>query len=84
MAIIQEFYRARLDGVNLIRTYSDAGLMLQKVGTDELYSEAIDIEGAPYTYEETDIKNDITDEATEEDLLAALAELGVTDEEENT
>jgi len=29
-------------------------MYIRKVGTTEEYSEAIDIEGAPYTYEETD------------------------------
>lgn len=53
--IVKEFYRTREDGVNLYRTYSDEGLMIQKVGTDEIYDEAIDVESAPYTYEETNI-----------------------------
>ena len=53
--IKKEFYRTRKDGVNLFRTYSDAGVMIQKDGTDEIYSEAIDVENAPYTYSETDI-----------------------------
>lgn len=55
MAIVKEFYRTRKDGVNLYRTYSDADVKIQKVGTDEVYDEAIDIEGASFTYEETDI-----------------------------
>lgn len=88
MAIDTKFYKTREDGVNLFRTFSDAGLMIRKVGTDEVYSEAIDIEGSGYTYEETgtEIDEDVVDpeKATEQDLLAALAELGVTDEEENT
>lgn len=53
--IVREFYITRNDGVNLYRTYSDKDVMIHKIGTEELYSEAIDIEGAPYTYEETDI-----------------------------
>lgn len=52
--IVREFYSTRKDGVNLYRTYSDANKYIHKVGTDEEYSEAIDVEGAPYTYEETD------------------------------
>ena len=35
--------------------YIPTGLMIHKVGTEEIYSEAIDIETAPFTYEETDI-----------------------------
>lgn len=52
--IVKEFYKIREDGVALNRTYSDKGLKIRKVGTDEVYDEAIDIEGVPYTYEETD------------------------------
>jgi hypothetical protein len=52
--IIREFYKTRNDGVNLYRSHSDQGLIIRKVGTDEEYSEAIDIDGAGYEYEETD------------------------------
>lgn len=51
--IVREFYLTRKDGVNLFRTYSDNNKYIHKVGTDEEYSEAIDVEGAPYEYEET-------------------------------
>ena len=50
-----EFYGERKDGVKLYRTYSDEGLIIQKVGTEEKYDEAIDIEGAGFEYEETDV-----------------------------
>jgi hypothetical protein len=63
--IIKEFFRTREDGVNLYRTYSDADMKIRKVGTDEVYDEAIDIEGAPYTYEETDIPIEVVEEETE-------------------
>ena len=53
--IIKEFYRTRKDGVNLYRTYSDATVMIQKVGTDEVYAEAIDVENSGFEYAETDI-----------------------------
>ena len=53
--IVKEFYKTRADGVNLVRTYSDKGMQIRKVGTDEVYDEAIDIDNAPYTYEETDM-----------------------------
>lgn len=64
--IVKEFYKTRKDGVNLYRTYSDANFMIKKVGTEELYSEAIDIETAPYTYEETDQMIEIEEEVTED------------------
>lgn len=52
--IVKEFYQTRQDGVKLFRTYSDDNKYIQKVGTNEVYSEAIDIESAPYEYVETD------------------------------
>ena len=48
------FFITRKDGVNLYKTYSDANKYIRKVGTDEEYSEAIDVENSGYTYEETD------------------------------
>lgn len=54
--IQQEFYATRKDGVNLYRTYSDINHYIRKVGTEEIYSEAIDIENAGFEYEETDKK----------------------------
>lgn len=53
--VIKEFHRTRADGVDLYRSYSDKGVKIQKVGTDDIYDEAIDISAAPYTYKETDI-----------------------------
>lgn len=54
MAILSEEYALRSDGVRLIRTYSDKGLIIKKDSTDEIYVEAIDIENSGYTYSETD------------------------------
>lgn len=56
--IIKEFYKTRTDGVNLYRTYSDQGFQIHKIGTDEIYDEAVDVENASYQYEETDTKID--------------------------
>lgn len=53
--IQKDFYKTREDGVNLYRTYSGANMMIRKDGTDEMYSEAVDIESAEYTYTETSI-----------------------------
>lgn len=50
----------RTDG--LIRTYSDLGKKIQKVGTDEIYDEAIDLATSGYTYVETDKSNEISAE----------------------
>ena len=49
----------RMDG--LIRTYSDLGKKIQKVGTDEIYDTAIDLPNAGYTYAETDADSEISD-----------------------
>ncbi len=48
------FHRTRADGVNLYRTYSDQNLQIKQVETGNIYGQAIDVEGAPFTYEETD------------------------------
>lgn len=52
--IIREFYMTRKDGVNLYKTSSDKDVYIIKQGTNEKYDEAIDIESAPYIYEETE------------------------------
>lgn len=52
--IIREYYKTRSDGVELYKTYSDAGYLIQQVETGAEYDEAIDVAGAPYTYAETD------------------------------
>lgn len=39
---------------NTKTTVSDAGLKIRKVGTSEVYDEAVDLITAPYEYEETD------------------------------
>ena len=52
--IQKEYYSTRKDGVRLFKTYSDSNKYIRKVGTDEVYSEAIDIEGVDYEYEETE------------------------------
>lgn len=74
----EEFYMTRSDGVNLYRTYSDADVMIQKAGTDEIYSEAIDVENSGYTYTETDIPIEgETGDLTVNDTLEMFNELGV-------
>lgn len=52
--IIKEFFRTREDGVRLFKSYSDNGVYIHKLGTDEEYSEAIDVEDSWFFYEETD------------------------------
>ena len=52
--IVREFFETRFDGVNLYRTYSDTYNYIRKIGTNEVYVDAVDVEDASYTYEETE------------------------------
>ena len=64
--IQREFYRTREDGVKLYKTYSDSNKYIYKLGTEEVYSEAIDVENAPYEYEETEREIEKFEEFLEE------------------
>lgn len=61
--IVREEY-LREDGVILTRTYSNENKYIRKVGTEEIYSEAIDVR--EYEYEETD--KEIEDEVLEPNI----------------
>ena len=50
---------------DLVKTYSDKGMMIRKIGTDEIYSEAIDPKKFNREYEETDIPIEQHDELEE-------------------
>ena len=57
-------------GNDLVKTYSDKGVMIRKKGTEEIYSEAIDPKRFNREYEETDIpieKHDELEEALEDE-----------------
>jgi hypothetical protein len=78
--IIKEFYITRKDGVNLYRTYSDEGLYIVQNETGIEYTEAVDVEGAPFTYNETnrliDSEAENTgDEITGEEFLEMIKEV---------
>ena len=62
--IVQEIIEGN---TTLVKTYSDKGVMIRKIGTDELYSEAIDPQKFNRQYEETDI---LIDEGLENEHLA--------------
>lgn len=51
--VIREFYLTREDEVNLYKIYSDEGFEIQKIGTNEIYGESIDVEDAGFEYKET-------------------------------
>lgn len=44
-----------LNGREFKRTYSDSDKYIRKIGTDEIYTEAVDVPESTYMYEETDI-----------------------------
>lgn len=56
----------RLNNRDFKKTYSDENFYIQKVGTEEIYSEAIDIPTANYEYIETDQKIEEDSENMEE------------------
>ena len=63
--IKKEYYGTRKDGINLYKTYSDENYLIRKIGTNEIYDLAIDVENAPYEYEE--MENKIEEEEEIED-----------------
>jgi hypothetical protein len=75
--IVREFYATRRDGVDLYHTYSDAGMMIRQNETGMEYAEAIDVEGASYTYTETETPIETSDMTTEERLQDAETALGI-------
>ena len=58
--IVTEFYKTRADGVRLVRTYSDAGKMIERDGV--VYEEAIDPEDSGRVYAETDMDTEVSAE----------------------
>lgn len=54
--LIRELYDTREDGVKLYRTYSDENYFIRKIGTNQFYEDALDIENAPFEYVETNEK----------------------------
>ena len=74
--IQREFYTQRKDGINLYRTYSDSNLMIRQVETGNVYTEAIDVESAAYTYEETGMPID-ADELTDMRLSAVERSINI-------
>lgn len=52
--IQRELFMTRTDGVKLYRTWSDANVRIRQLPSGLIYDEAIDVESAQWTYEETD------------------------------
>ena len=64
-----------INGVMYAYTYSDSGFMIERDGAE--YAEAIDVEGAPYTYTETETPIVTPEMTTEERLQDAETALGI-------
>ena len=64
------------DHPGLVKTFSDAGMMIIQDDTGYMYGEAIDPIDAHRSYTESDIKID-GDQADEQDYQDALARFGV-------
>lgn len=53
--IVTEEHITLKSGKKLYRTYSDLKVKIMQHPTVIIYDEAVDVEGSPYTYTETDI-----------------------------
>jgi len=76
--IVTEYLR---DGT-LVKHYSDSGYMIEQVETGARYGEAVDIVPCPFTYVETDEREESEDQdmtETEEKALAYDILTGVTE-----
>lgn len=62
MPIVETYER------DLVCRRSDSGFMIHKVGTDEYYEEAWDLQTSPYVYEETNIPIDQEDDPGERNI----------------
>ena len=72
--IVKEEFKTRGDGVKLFRTYSDEGRKIIQNETGIEYTEAIDVENAPYTYTESDEDVELTAEEALELILGGEVE----------
>lgn len=63
--IVSELYEKLPDGTELIRTTSDQNKYIRKVGTLEIYEEAVDVAPVRFQYEETNIDIEPEDEPDE-------------------
>lgn len=65
-------------GVQAVRTYSDAGMLIKQVETGNLYGEAVDVVPCRYTYTETDTPVPADNApTTEAEYISYLKQLGV-------
>lgn len=69
--IVTEFYKTREDGVRLVRTYSDAGMLIERDGV--VYEEAIDPEDSGRVYTETEVDMELSAEEALDIILGGEA-----------
>lgn len=67
MTVIKELFNTDEDDIKSYKSFSDRSVCIQKVGTDEIYTEAIDLEDSGFEYIETSfiIEDLPTDEEVE-------------------
>lgn len=63
-----------INGREFTKNYSDAGYMIQKVGAEEIYSEAVDPINSGRTYVETDILIEVNEEFSDAEFRAMVEE----------
>ena len=68
----REEYKTRSDGVKLFRTYSDENRKMIQNETGIVFTEAIDVENAPYTYCESTEVIEVAEMTAEEALAIIL------------
>ena len=59
--IVKETYPSLPDGKERVRYFSDEGLKIRKVGTDEVYDEAIELAETAVQYEEIGEQEEVDD-----------------------
>ena len=70
--IVREEYKTRSDGVKLFRTYSDENRKMIQNETGIVFTEAIDVANAPYTYCESTEVIEVAEMTAEEALAIIL------------
>ena len=53
--IVRVELQTRDDGLRLFKSFSDRGVYIRQIETGSIYVDAIDVEGASYQYEETEM-----------------------------
>ena len=76
--IKKDFYKSRKDGVTLFRIYSDTDHKIKKVGTEDIYDDVIDVEGANFEYEEIDEYVELEGASTLDEVVSLQEQISNT------